>query len=244
MNPYTQSRIGNILLWVFLASVLFNLISPLPGFSGTLPDHGLGILGAILMLLTLEYPFRKRLLKKRGRDNPLFFHVFFGLSGATLAMVHGSARFTGPASELLFVVLLFLVSTGLVGKFLFRRVSVTLRDQKKNMELLRREFFRVRQDPVMQQACDFMGERAIFPDLPEAPEDAGMEDPLFISNCDKLLKIARGIAETETAIKTFSATKKIFSRWAILHMILAVFFWGILATHVANTLYYGLRWLR
>lgn len=90
------------------------------GFFG----HSLGIIGLLLMLMTETlYSFRKRSRTTRwGRMSVwLQFHIFTGLVGPYLVLLHTSWQFRGLAG----VVTLFtgiIVLSGLVGRYLFTAI--------------------------------------------------------------------------------------------------------------------------
>lgn len=89
--------------------------------------HALGIVGFILMLLTETlYSLRKRTRSARwGRMSSwLEFHIFTGLVGPFMVLLHTSWKFNGLAGvTTLFTVII--VISGFVGRYIFTRIPRT-----------------------------------------------------------------------------------------------------------------------
>lgn len=90
--------------------------------------HGIGIFGFILMLMTETlYSLRKRSRSvKWGRmSNWLQFHIFTGLVGPYMVLLHTSWKFNGLAAvSTLFTVII--VISGFIGRYIFTRIPRTL----------------------------------------------------------------------------------------------------------------------
>jgi cytochrome b561 len=90
----------------------------LPAASG-LFGHGIGVAGFVLMVVAeTAYTWRKR----PGRNGPgparvwLQVHVFVGLVGPYMVLLHGAFRFRGLAGALMLLVLA-VVASGVIGRF-------------------------------------------------------------------------------------------------------------------------------
>jgi xanthosine utilization system XapX-like protein len=103
----TQSR-GNRELWLsFMAAILITAVYAFVVFwtraippAGALFGHLLGILGFILMLLTeILYSIRKRSQTAQwgSMASWLQFHIFTGLIGPYMVLLHSSWKFNGLA---------------------------------------------------------------------------------------------------------------------------------------------------
>jgi hypothetical protein len=117
-------RHSNRELWAsFFAIILITLIylyvvSRLDGIpsAGDLFGHGLGILGFLLMLMTETlYSLRKRSRRASwGRMSAwLSFHIFTGLVGPYMVLLHTSWKFNGLAG--IVTLLTIIVVTALSG---------------------------------------------------------------------------------------------------------------------------------
>lgn len=127
---------GNKELWfaffaMILVTGLYGLVmastSKLPPAS-ELFGHALGIVGFVFMLMTeLLYSFRKRSRSVRwGRMSSwLQFHIFTGLVGPYMVLLHTSWKLNGIAGvTTLFTVII--VISGFIGRYIFTRIPRTL----------------------------------------------------------------------------------------------------------------------
>lgn len=90
--------------------------------------HSLGIIGFILMLMTETlYSLRKRSRSaKWGRMSSwLEFHIFTGLVGPFMALLHTSWKFNGLAGAITLFTVVIVIS-GFVGRYIYTRVPRTL----------------------------------------------------------------------------------------------------------------------
>src|SRR5688572_16161115 len=90
--------------------------------------HSIGIIGFVLMLMTETlYSLRKRSRSVRwGRMSAwLQFHIFTGLVGPYMVLLHTSWKFNGIAGvTTLFTVIIVL--SGFIGRYIFTRIPRTL----------------------------------------------------------------------------------------------------------------------
>jgi hypothetical protein len=127
---------GNRELWVaFLAMILITgvyglvmvLTREIPPASG-LFGHGIGIVGFTKMLMTETlYSLRKRSRSVRwGRMSTwLQFHIFTGLVGPYMVLLHTSWKFNGIAGVTTLFTVIIVVS-GFIGRYIFTRIPRTM----------------------------------------------------------------------------------------------------------------------
>ena len=127
---------GNRELWLaFLAMILITgvyglvvvLTREIPPAS-ELFGHGMGILGFSFMLMTETlYSLRKRSRSVRwGRMSSwLEFHIFTGLVGPYMVLLHTSWKFNGIAGVTTLFTVIIVVS-GFIGRYIFTRIPRTL----------------------------------------------------------------------------------------------------------------------
>jgi hypothetical protein len=127
---------GNKELW--LACLAMLLITGLYGLviiltheippASELFGHGMGIVGFVMMLMTETlYSLRKRSRSVRwGRMSTwLQFHIFTGLVGPYMVLLHTSWKFNGIAGvTTLFTIII--VMSGFIGRYIFTRIPRTL----------------------------------------------------------------------------------------------------------------------
>ena len=136
MTHYMTQSGNNRALWLsFLAAILISAIYGLVVFwtkaippAGALFGHLLGILGFILMLLTeVLYSIRKRRNSARwgSMASWLQFHIFTGLVGPYMVLLHSSWKFNGLAGATTLLTILIVIS-GFIGRYIFTQIPRTL----------------------------------------------------------------------------------------------------------------------
>ena len=127
---------GNKELWLaFLAMILITgvyalvvlLTREIPP-AGDLFGHGIGIVGFVLMMLTETlYSLRKRSRSvKWGRMSAwLQFHIFPGIVGPYMVLLHTSWKFNGIAGATTLLTIIIVVS-GFIGRYVFTRIPRTM----------------------------------------------------------------------------------------------------------------------
>jgi hypothetical protein len=99
----------------------------LPQPSGWL-GHGLGVIGFLMMLCTETlYTLRKRARRLViGRTSTwLHFHIFTGIVGSYLVLLHSGGKFNGLAGVLALLTVIMVIS-GFVGRYIYTAVPRTL----------------------------------------------------------------------------------------------------------------------
>jgi hypothetical protein len=96
--------------------------------AGELFGHAIGIFGFILMLMTeVLYSLRKRTRSASwGKMSSwLQFHIFTGLVGPYMVLLHTSWKFNGLAGVVTLFTLIIVVS-GFIGRYIYTRIPRTL----------------------------------------------------------------------------------------------------------------------
>jgi len=109
-------------IYLFAVTV-FNGIPRASGLFG----HGIGILGFILMLMTETlYTLRKRSRSARwGRMSTwLNFHIFTGIVGPYMVLLHTSWKFNGLAGIVTLLTVIIVIS-GFIGRYIYTAVPRT-----------------------------------------------------------------------------------------------------------------------
>jgi hypothetical protein len=131
----TQSR-GNRELWLsFLTAILITAVYAYVVFwtraippAGALFGHLLGILGFILMLLTeILYSIRKRSQTAQwgSMASWLQFHIFTGLIGPYMVLLHSSWKFNGLAGATTLLTIIIVIS-GFIGRYIYTQIPRSL----------------------------------------------------------------------------------------------------------------------
>ena len=202
------------------------LLHAAPRFPGSLAGSVLGILGAVGLLLLLAYSLAKRvpwLRRRAALGAMLSFHVYAGATGAALGILHTGHNYRSPLGIALVSDRLAVVLSGFVGRSHLVQVGADLREQQRELGALRARYDRLAAEGVAASRGG-AGQLAA----------AGLS----------VRGLVAAIADLEHAIGRREALKRALSRWTVAHVAAALVMYPLLALHVWNGIYYGLRWLR
>ena len=127
---HTNRELWLALLAILLISLLYGFVAvawrsipPASDFFG----HMIGIVGFCLMLMTETlYSLRKRSRNARwGRtSNWLSFHIFTGIVGPYMVLLHTSWRFNGLAGAVTLMTFIVVIS-GFIGRYIYTSIPRT-----------------------------------------------------------------------------------------------------------------------
>jgi hypothetical protein len=140
-------------LWLSLIAILcitaiylgmVNYLGKIPEASG-LFGHMIGLLGFVLMLMTeILYSLRKRSrLAKWGKMSSwLQFHIFTGIVGPYMVLLHSSWKFNGLAGITLLLTVIIVIS-GFIGRYIFTSIPRTADGIEMETDLLQKQLARL-----------------------------------------------------------------------------------------------------
>ena len=235
-------------LSVLLLAWLGFLVHRSPRFPGSGVGTAFGIAGAVLMLIPLAYPIAKRIPFLHARVTPhvsmqslLTLHVYAGIFGPLLAIIHTGHKFDSWLGLALTASVLLVVVSGFTVRYLLTYVGLEIKDKLILLQTARGDldsaWGRLEQSPAEMKA------------LPKAPVLAaglaslGFELPSS-GPAAEVTRIAESVGDLEYAIRLHEFLKRWFARSLTLHIVVSVIFYLLLALHIASGIYFGLRWLR
>lgn len=230
-----------------------------PRFAGSLAGVALGVSGALLMLWPLGYSVVKRapavkaaVTRRVSMRTLLTLHVYTGILGAVLAVVHTGHKFNNVLVVSLTTAMLLAVLTGYVGRHFMNLISTEMREEKDELAAMQKtydalaaklaeELAKAPSEPPLAAAGGSLSRsmRTFFGvSLEDAPSltDEGARPALA-------MRLAESMADLEYAIESHDFLKRQFKLWLDLHIAASVLFYVLLALHVAAGVYFGLRWL-
>lgn len=235
-------------LGVLLLTWLGFFVHRSPRFPGSGVGAVFGIAGAALMLVPLAYPIVKRMPFLHARITPyasmpslLAVHVYAGIIGPVLGLIHTGHKFDSALGITLTGVMLLVVVSGFTGRYLLSYVNYEIADKLVMLQTARGD---------LDSAWGVLeNSPAEMRGLPKAPVlAAGLASLGFEFEsggpAGQVTRTAESVADLEYAIRTHELFKRWCRRWLILHIVLSVIFYGLLGLHIAAGIYFGLRWLR
>src|SRR5712691_9933608 len=138
-----------VLLLVFWLGFLVHVDRRFPG---SVVGGALAIVGSLLMLVPLMHMVVKRLIGVRGSTlrTWLTLHIYAGLVGPILVVLHTGHKFDNPLGVLLTLMTLIVVLSGFVGRYLLQQTSRHLREKRDELARFQPAFDAI-QDAVARQ---------------------------------------------------------------------------------------------
>ena len=209
---------------VLLLAWLGFLLHRSPRFPGSGVGAVFGIAGGALMLVPLVYPIAKRIpflhariTKHVSMQTLLSLHVYAGILGPLLALIHTGHKFVSLLGITLTAVMLLVVVSGFAVRVLLKYVNTEIKDKLILLQTARGD---------LDYAWGVL-------------ENSPTGGP-----ASEVTRTAEGVADLEYAVRTHELFKRWFGWSLTLHIVLSVIFYLLLALHIGSGIYFGLRWLR
>lgn len=233
---------------VLLLAWLGFLVHRSPRFPGSGVGAVFGIAGAAFMLVPLAYPIAKRIPFLNARITPhvsmqslLALHVYAGILGPLLALIHIGHKFDSVLGIALTTVMLLVVVSGFAVRYLLTYVTQEIKDKLLLLQTARGDLDSawgvLEISPIEKRALPKM------PLLSAGLASLGIE-LAAAGPAGEVTRTAEGVADLEYAVRTHELLKRWFRRSLKLHIFLSVILYALLALHIASGIYFGLRWLR
>lgn len=229
--------------------------------------HGLGILGTLLMLMTETlYSARKRLgFFNFGRLRYwLSFHIFTGIVGPALVLMHTGLEFRGLAGFTMLLTVL-VVASGFLGRYLYTAVPRTLAGVEVDRRTLERALAEERAALAQRSAQKSARVQALVrqetaPATAAEPVSAGglltrrlaewrerrrlratvrrleQEEQARLADIEKMLARQQKLARQ---IRSLQTARRLLALWHMGHVPLGLVLFTSVAIHIVATIYYG-----
>lgn len=231
---------------VLLLAWLGFLFHRAPRFAGSGVGAVFGIAGAVLMLVPLAYPIVKRIpflqtriMRHVSMQSLLAAHVYSGILGPVLAIIHTGHKFDSPLGIALTAVMLLVVVSGFVVRFLLTYVNQEIKDKLVLLQTARGDLDNAW--GVLENSPAAMRALPKTPILAAGLASLGFGLP-FGGPAGEVTRIADSVADLEYAVRTHELLKTWFSRSLKLHIVLSAILYVLLGLHVWAGIHFGLRW--
>ena len=242
-----EKTIVTLLVLLMLTVWLGFLLHRSPRFAGSLSGGVLGVSGAILMLVPLAaYMVVKRvqIIKRRvtgwmSMRTLLTVHIYTALIGSILVLLHTGHKFDSPLGMALTVMVLLVVLSGFIGRYLMSHISQGLREKQQKLRGLQLGFEQMSQDLAHQYV-----EHASIRSVPDRPSNQPTGWSQTEDSGSPVGAVAGAIADLEYSIAVHGWMKNRFQKWLRFHLVISGVLCFLLALHVWSGVYYGLRWFQ
>ncbi|MGB6220043.1 hypothetical protein [Haloferula sp.] len=218
-----------------------------PDFAGSGLGSAFGIAGAVLMLIPLAYPFVKRIAFIRDRvtkrvslQTMMTWHVYAGIFGPLLAIIHTGHKFESWLGITLTAVMLLCVVSGFALRYLTTYVAHDMKDKLLLLQTARGDLDSawgvLENSPAEAKALP--KSRLLAAGLGSLGIDLSPGGP-----AGEVTRLADSVADLEFAIRTDELFKRWFSYSLKLHIVLSILLYVLLGLHIWAGFHFGLRWL-
>lgn len=233
-------------LTVLLLSWLGFLLHSSPRFAGSGLGAVFGIAAAVLMLFPLAYPIVKRIpainrrvTKHVSMETLMVIHVYAGIFGPVLAIIHTGHKYESWLGIVLTAVMLLIVVSGYAVRFLLTYVNQEVKDKLILLQTARGDL-----DHAWGVLEHLPPEQSAPPQAPfllAAMANLGI-DLSPGGPTGEVTRTAEAVADLEFAVRTHELFKRWFA-WSLkLHIVLSLLFYVLLGLHIWAGIYFGLRW--
>jgi hypothetical protein len=236
------------MLTLLLLTWLGFLVHRAPRFPGSGVGAVFGIAGAALMFVPLAYaivkrvPFlHSRITKHISLQSLLKLHVYTGIVGPLLAIIHTEHKFNSMLGIMLTAVMLLVVVSGFAVRYLLTYVAHEISDKLLLLQTARGDL-----DSAWGTLENSPAEKRAIPKMPLVA--AGLAslgiNLSFGGTAGDVIRIAESVADLEFAIRTHELFKRWFVRSLKLHIYLSVILYILLGLHIWAGIHFGLRWMQ
>ena len=234
-------------LTVLLFAWLGFLVHRAPRFAGSGVGSAFGIAGAVLMLVPLAYMLIKRVPFLNTRITPHISlqswqtaHVYAGIFGPLLAIVHTGHKFDSALGVALTAVMLLVVVSGFIGRYLLSYETRTIKDKLLLLQTARGDLDHAW--GVLENLPREMGGMPKSRLVVAGLASLGLGLP-FGGPAGEVMTTAESVADLEYAIRTHEVFKRWCSVWLKVHLVLSLLLYALLGLHIWAEIHFGLRWL-
>ncbi|MFH5802801.1 hypothetical protein [Alienimonas sp. DA493] len=251
MNDRERLTVSGLVVLLLLFWLGF-LVHRSPRFAGSFWGGALAVSGSTLMLVPLAYlvvkrvgPLKRRVTRHVSMRTLLAWHIYAGVLGPILVILHTGHKFHSPLGVALTAVTLLVVLSGFVGRYLMRHFSQTIREKKEmltQLEIAYRdtatELSAEPQQAATLRPLSGVLTRTLAGWFVKTGTERGGPTPAAV----RALRLSESIADLEYAVKTHDHFKRWFASWLRFHIVISLILYGLLAWHVWAAVYFGLRW--
>jgi len=235
--------------------------------------HAFGVIGSAMMIFMLLYTIRKRVrrFQKLGYlSSWLRVHIYFGIIGPLLIILHSSFKVQGLIA-VSFWSMIAVALSGILGRYLYKQIPRTIAGQEidfkeleqMNQNLAQEIYNKFRIEPKQLESI----EASIFPPIrPEKGLIIAFFSMLFndalkpfrsyrlrkhlvkklnLSShaVTQMLKTIKHKAMLQRRISMWNAIHQLFHYWHVIHKPFAIIMYIIMLIHILVAIYVGYAWI-
>jgi hypothetical protein len=247
---------------------LFRVLKP-----GGLRSHGLGIIGSLMLVLSLFYSLRKRWSSMRNMgslSNWLNVHIFFGICGPLFIILHSTLKLNGLVS-VAFWAMVAVALSGVLGRYLYLQIPRNImghelslqevEELNKNLTVQLQQQFRLDAQDIRSIEAEFINTKTgthgtglilldlIAGDLKRFLKSNRIKKLLTgqyhlpTPETAELLRLLKQQAQINRRIMLWNKIHQLFHYWHVFHKPFAVLMYIVMIIHIGISVWLGYRWI-
>jgi hypothetical protein len=235
--------------------------------------HGYGMIGTTMMLLLLLYSIRKRtkIFAKIGAVSRwLDIHIYFGIVGPLLVVLHTSFKLNGIVA-ISFWSMVAVALSGVLGRYLYLQIPRGIRGNELSIKELEEinmnlasdilQSYKIEPDKLDKLQSKILGKinpnqnalvllvSLIFSDIFRFFKNIGLKKEirkyigLPTTQIKRFIKITRKKVLIQRRIMILNKIHKLFHYWHVIHKPFAIIMYLIMIIHVTITVVLGYTWI-
>tara|TARA_R110001599_G_scaffold353665_1_gene594920 strand:+ start:3313 stop:4068 length:756 start_codon:yes stop_codon:yes gene_type:complete len=223
-----------------------------PAFPGSFAGSMLGIAAAVLMFVPFLYsiirrikPLKKWVTQWMPMPRLLAWHVYAGVIGPILAVLHSAHRFESSLGIALIFLMIIDVISGFVGRYLLGQISSGVRAKTTLRNELYDEFQQSSFALCHQEQCEPRARlTSTYTSSLSAIRLASWQGKSAVDSSEhQILRLVDAMSDVDYSIKMQGIIKRWFKRWLKFHIATSCTVSVLLIFHITAEIYFGLRWL-
>ncbi|AWN75929.1 TPA: hypothetical protein ACXYLK_003202 [Legionella pneumophila] len=231
------------------------LVHRAPTFPGSFIGGILAITATSLLVIpSLLYsavkriPQFKEIIRKHvSLGTLLTAHVYTGILGAIIAILHTGHRFESSMGIWLTTLMMLTVLSGFIGRYFLAYSSHELHEKKEMLNVLAYEYNKM-VNQLSQQPHAELTFAATRNFLSRATHGLFVPEETFLEvkapPSLRAMGLVESIADVEYAIKMHEALKRKTRYWLYCHLVTSCAFYLVLTMHIWTEIDYGIIWLK
>lgn len=222
-----------------------------PNFPGSFNGSMIGIVAAFFMFWPLFYliikrvkPLKTWVTKRVSMPRLLLLHIYAGVVGPILGLLHSAHKFDSFVGITLVFLMLIVVISGFIGRYILSLISSELRDKKALKEKLNSRLEVAKQE-LRSCVCS-----TPTPSLSRSHQALVPAITTIYGECSSsrsyernVLRLIDSLSDVDYSIKIHDTAKLWFKRWLKFHITISLILYVLLVFHISTEIYFGLRWL-
>ncbi len=222
---------GAILCITLVYLLVVALWGQVPAASG-LFGHLIGVLGFVLMLMTETlYSLRKRSRRTSGGRlaSWLRFHIFTGIVGPYMVLLHSSWKFNGLAGIVLLMTII-IVASGFIGRYVYTSIPRTADGIEVEASLLEAQIAAIEAQIARWENAGHSQGR-----ISQAPGRGEITRP----QPGQLKKLKKRQKTLRRQVSSLATTRRLLALWHTIHVPIGMVLFTAAFIHIVAALYYA-----